>query len=148
MFAPTGRLMLAAIVAGLALPLAQAQMPAQRGLTPERYERLLNAALDRVMRTAGEPRGPLIVATNLFLAHEAVVAAVPTDALTKAVDAFKEAGLGRVDINMGLFPWLDGDQATITKYDAVVDRIRRAGMQLAINPQYYPVKHRVSSIEE
>jgi len=85
---------------------------------------------------------------NLFFAHEGLIEHVPLGVLLKEVDAFRDLGINRVDINMGLFPWRDKDEKYIAKYDAVVKRIRDAGLDLAINPQYSPVRHRVSSLAE
>jgi hypothetical protein len=73
---------------------------------------------------------------------------MPTDALIKAVDAFKEAGVDRVDVNLGQFPWLNHDPVTIAKYDAAIDRIRQHGMKLALNLQYSTVKNKVESFAE
>jgi hypothetical protein len=119
----------------------------------EQYVADLNRDLDDVIRqTASLPQQRLQFAANIMLAHEAWVEGVPQEALELYVDALREAGARRVDINLGLFPWLDrgtvrGDQ-TIAKYDAVVERIRSNGLQLAFNPQYSPTYHRLARFQE
>ena len=118
------------------------------GLTMEQYRERLEgglAAVDAI--TARQERHPLRFGANLFFAHEGLIEHVPLDVLEKEIDAFHAMGLDRVDINMGLFPWRDRDEGIIAKYDAVVRRIRDAGMDLAINPQYSPVRHRISSLD-
>ena len=99
-------------------------------------------------RTPEQARRRIEFGLNLFIAHEAWIGGMPQEALIKAVDAFKEAGVDRVDLNPGQFPWLDRDQATIAKYDAVVERIRQHGLKLVLNPQYSTVKHKVNSFAE
>jgi hypothetical protein len=94
---------------------------AQQGLSQEDYQKLLGQALDEVGRRISEPaRQRIEFGLNLFIAHEAWIGTVPQEALLRAIDAFKEAGVDRVDLNPGQFPWLDSDQATIAKYDAAV----------------------------
>ena len=140
---------LAAIVAFcLSTTCAMAQ-----GLSKDQYIRAMEKALTETeSRSAQQARSAsasrVKVAANLFYAHEALIERIPLDTLTKIVDAFADAGVFRVDLNVGLFPWVDGDRETIAKYDAVVDRIRAKGMQLALNPQYSPVKHKVGSVRE
>lgn len=103
----------------------------ERRLSPEAYQKRLGAALDAVAKRAPDAaRCQIRFGVNLFLAHEAWVSSTPEEALVKAVDAFNEAGVDRIDINPGLFPWLDGDQATMAKYDAAVERIRYHGLHL------------------
>lgn len=85
---------------------------------------------------------------NLFIAHEAWIGTVPQEALLRAIDAFQEAGVDRVDLNPGQFPWLDPDQATIAKYDAAVQRIRQHGLKLGLNPQYSTVRHPAGSFAQ
>jgi hypothetical protein len=122
---------------------------AGQGLSQDAYQKLLAQALDEVSgRIPEAARRRTEFGLNLFIAHEAWVGGMAKEALVRAVDAFKEAGVDRVDLNPGQFPWLDGDQATIAKYDAAVERIRQHGMQLALNPQYSSVTHRVSSFAE
>ena len=121
----------------------------QRRVSEQQYRDGMRKGLSTV-KTITEPQKhhPLQFAVNLFFAHEGVIEHVDLDVLTKMVDAFRDLGIDRIDINMGLFPWKDKDQAQIAKYDAIIRHIRGAGLQLAINPQYTPVRHRVSSLEE
>ena len=122
---------------------------AQRDLSPDAYKKLLGEALDDVSRrTPVKARQRIEFGLNPFIAHEAWIRGTPQEALVKAVDAFKEAGVDRVDINPGLSPWLDSDQATIAKYDAAVARIKKHGLKLVLNPQYSPIKHKVGSFAE
>ncbi len=103
----------------------------------QQYMYKMDAALKLTdHRMAGKPRHPLLLAANLFFAHGAAIAHVPLDTLLKYVDALHDAGAGRVDINLSLDPWRDGDQGVIKKYDAVIARVRQDGMQLGINPEF------------
>ncbi len=118
-------------------------------LSVEVYKERLMHALDRVSRrTPDKARRHIEFGANLFIAHEVWIESVPQEALIKAVDAFKEAGVDRVDINPGLFPWIDNNQTTIAKYDAVIERIRKQNLKLNLNPQYSPTKHPMNSFSE
>jgi hypothetical protein len=122
---------------------------AQPGITADAYKQRLGAALEEVSRHLPDvARRRVEFTLNLFIAHEAWIHGMPVAALTGAVDAFKEAGVDRVDINPGLSPWLENDQAVIAKYDAAVERIRQHGMKLALNPQYSPVRHKFTSFAQ
>ncbi len=137
------------VLAGLSVSCLAGQGLFRRGMSPEAYTSALSAALtDLQAQCAGLEKQRLSFGLNLFLAHEAWIRGQPREVLVKAVDAIKEAGATRVDFNPGLFPWLDGDQANIAKYDAVVDRARLDGLILAINPQYSPVVHKLRSFPE
>jgi hypothetical protein len=113
----------------------------------------MNRSLDAVIAQASrQPQSPLTFGANLWFAHEAWIEGVPQDALALYVDGLREAGARRIDMNVGLFPWLDqgtprGDQA-IAKYDAIVRRVRDAGLQLVLNPQYSPTYHRLAGFAE
>ena len=102
----------------------------------------VNEALD------GKPLHPIEFSANLFFAHEALIPYVDAEVLTRKVDALAAMGMKRVDINMGLYPWLGDDKDGIEKYDAVVERIRRKGMKLVLNPQYTAAKHKVKSFAD
>jgi len=121
-------------------------------LTRDQYMARMSQALDAVIKQAsGEPQNPLAFGANLWFAHEAWIEGIPQDALDLYVDALREAGVHRIDMNVGLFPWLDqgtprGDQ-TIAKYDAIVQRIRSARVQLVLNPQYSPTYHALAGFE-
>ena len=137
------------IVGGLLAVVFTTWAHAGQGLTPEAYKELLGQALDEVSkRTPEQARRPIEVGLNLFIAHEAWIGGMPQEALLRAVDAFKEAGVDRIELNPGQFPWLDHDQATIAKYDAAVERIRQHGLKLIVNPQYSTVRHKVDSFAE
>jgi hypothetical protein len=143
---------IATIVGGVALVFAfslSATCEAQRRrVSQDQYDTALGQALDGIIAKAGPLSGHVPVAVNLFYAHEAVIEAMPLDILEKAVDAFAAAGVSRVDINPGLYPWKENDQSVIAKYDAIVSYIRQKGMKLGINPQYSPVRDKVSSVDE
>lgn len=121
------------------------------GISKDQYLAGMNRALDRLEAADGAAAargGRVQIHANLFLAHEAFIAATPLGTLKGAVDAFKEGGVTQVDLNMGLFPWLDGDKAAIEKYDAVVEHIRASGMRVAINPQYSPLRHKLKGFDQ
>ena len=117
------------------------------------YISTMNDALDVVITQSQRvPQKPLQFGANLWFAHEVWIERVPAMTLEFYVDALREAGVHRVDINIGLFPWLTAgtqraDQ-TIAKYDAAVRRIRDSRLQLVFNPQYSPTYHRLSSFDE
>jgi len=118
-------------------------------LSPEEYGQRLEQALEEVGgRIPETARRRIEFGLNLFIAHEAWIGAVPREALIGAVDAFQEAGVDRVDLNPGQFPWLEGDQDTIDKYDAAVARIRQHGLKLGLNPQVSTFRHEVSSFAQ
>lgn len=141
--------MLLMIVAGLFAALFTTWTCAGKGLSRDNYKKRLGNALDEVSkRTPEESRRRIELGINLFIAHEAWIEGIPWDVLIKAVDAFKEAGVDRVDINPGQFPWLYREQSTMAKYDAAIEHIRRSGLKLMLNPQYSTVKHKVNSFAE
>lgn len=116
--------------------------------SPETYKELLGGGLADVRALTRPSDRRLEFGVNLFLAHEAWIGAVPEDVLLKSVDAIIELGPQRIDINMGPYPWMDGDEQSIHKYDVIVDRIRRAGIKLAINPEFSRIKYRYRSLAE
>jgi hypothetical protein len=85
---------------------------------------------------------------NLLLAREDLIEDVPVETLTKMVGALADAGAGHIEISMGMFPWVDEDEAAIGKYDAVVERIRERGMELIISLQYSPAYHACATFAE
>lgn len=132
------------VVAALHLPPAagdeEDDPPA--GLSQDRFVALLDRVLDGIQaKLRPLPERRVAMAANLWYAHEACIESVPLDVLTAIVDALADAGAARIDLNMGLFPWLEGNAAVIEKYDRVVEHIRGAGLALAINPQYSPKYH-------
>jgi hypothetical protein len=121
----------------------------QQSLRLDDYKELLGRALDEVSRRIPEQTHRRIeFGLNLFIAHEGWIEGMAQRVLVKAVDAFKEAGVDRVDINPGQYPWLDRHQDTIAKYDATIERIKQHKMKLILNPQYSSVKHKVNSYDE
>lgn len=121
----------------------------QEEFTLGEYKRHLGQGLDEVSKRIPEKaRRRIEFGLNLFIAHECWIEGMPQHVLTKAVDAFKEAGVDRVDINPGQYPWLDHNQDAIAKYDATIERIRQHKLKLILNPQYSSVKHKVNSFEE
>lgn len=134
------------VIFGLIPALASAQ-----SLSKEQYARAMEKALGEVGQkaTTASSRGSGVkIGANLFFAHEVFIERMPTEVLLKAIDAFADAGIYRVDMNVGLWPWVDKDQSQIAKYDAAVERVRARGMQLALNPQYSPFKHKVANVKE
>ena len=118
-------------------------------LSQEQYLNRMDNALDAVIEKCHkQPQHRLIFSANLFFAHEVCIKNMPLETLKKYVDALKEAGVHRVDINMGLFPWLDNHQETIQKYDALIRHIRQAKLQLAINPQYSTMYHKFGKFDD
>jgi len=108
-------------------------------ISREEYMTRMNQVLDEMIaKTEASPKKTLIFSFNLFYAHGAMIKGMPLETLIKTVDTMVEAGVRRVDINMGLFPWSVREESTIAKYDALVKHIRNHGLELAINPQYTP----------
>jgi hypothetical protein len=137
------------IMGGLLVALCTPLAHAGQDLSQDAYKKLLGQALDEVSnRTPEEARRRIEFGLNLFIAHEAWIRYVPQEVLIKAVDAFKEAKVDRVEFNPGQFPWLDRDEVTIAKYDAAVARIRQHGLKLMLNPEYSTIKHKVDSFVE
>jgi hypothetical protein len=117
--------------------------------TQQQYLILMDKALDAIIeKCRKQPQHRLIFSANLFFAHEVCIKNMPLETLKKYVDALKEAGVHRIDINMGLFPWLDNHQETIQKYDALIDHIHHAKLQLAINPQYSVMYHKFGKFDD
>jgi hypothetical protein len=113
----------------------------------------MHQSLDALIGQLGrQPQQPVEFGANLWFAHEAWIEAMPQDVLDLYVDALAETGARRIDINVGLFPWMDRGtprgEETVAKYDAIVQRIRRAGLQLVLNPQYSPAYHRLERFED
>ncbi len=97
----------------------------------------VNRDLDRLSsELQGKEKGHMSFGANLVFAHGAFIKGFPAEALLKYVDALKESGAHRIEINPAIDPWVDGDAATIRKYDALVEHIHRSGLQLAINPEF------------
>ena len=145
----TRRSVLLVMLAGCLAAASTTWTHAEQNPSQEDYKELLGQALDEVGRRIPETaRRRTEFGLNLFLAHEAWIGTVPQEALLGAIDAFQEAGVDRVDLNPGQFPWLDGDQATIAKYDAAVQRIRQHGLKLGLNPQYSTVRHQAGSFAQ
>ena len=109
----------------------------EAGLSKEQYLSGMNQGLDAVERkTRWQRKNRLRFSANLFYAHGGLIPYVPLDVILEYVDALEEAGVDRIDINPGLSPWLNDDEAIIGKYDAVIAHIRARGLELALNPQY------------
>lgn len=120
-----------------------------RAFTQRQYLILMDKALDEIIKKCRkQPQKKLNFSANLFFAHEVCIKNMPLETLKKYVDALKEAGVHRIDINMGLFPWLDNHQETIKKYDALIHHIRQAKLQLAINPQYSTMYHQFRKFDD
>ena len=76
----------------------------------------------------------LIFSANLVLAHAAFIKYFPLDVLMKYADALKEAGARRIDIYTNPAAWAQNDFATIAKYKALIEHIRKIGLEIAISP--------------
>src|SRR5947209_2717904 len=149
------------LVTGASMVFLAALAHAQFGrISKPQYISLMNRALDEVsaavrrgearpVRGASVRSQGIDFSANLFFAHEAVIEHIDQETLLKQVDAFRELGLRRIDINPGLFPWKEGTRRdVIAKYDLVIKAAHAAGLQIVLNPQYSPTYHRVSSLEE
>ena len=88
-------------------------------------------------------RTKLTFRANLFFASEGAIRHVPLETLKKKVDAFKLAGVSGIDVNVGLFPWLENHALTVGKCDDLFAYIRDQGLTLTLNPIYTPVHHKV-----
>lgn len=106
-------------------------------MTESEFVEAMNKGLDMVKaKLEPLPKSSLKFAGNLFFAHGAAVRQISADTLVAYVDLLKDAGVHRVDINPGVFPFRRGaDPDQIAKYDRVVKRIREHGLELAINPE-------------
>jgi len=118
-------------------------------LTEAEYIKAMTEALQAIIKRH-RPKAPnkLVFRANLFFAHETAIKNMPLDILKAKVLALKEAGVKGVDINMGLYPWLDRDMEAIQKYDALIEFIRAQGLTLALNPAYAYVYHRVDNFKD
>lgn len=120
-----------------------------RELTEAQYISALGQALEAInAKAASQPQRPIEFSANLFYAHEVLIEHIPLPILLRYADALLEAGVQRVDINPGLYPWLNRDEASIAKYDALIAHLRRAGVKIVLNPQYSPTYHRVQDLEQ
>jgi hypothetical protein len=54
----------------------------------------------------------------------------------KYADALKEAGARRIDIYTSPAAWAQNDLGTIAKYEALIDHIRKIGLEIAISPEF------------
>ena len=123
--------------------------PVDEEQAEQQYIERTNAALDKLMAWASQkPKHRLLFSANLFLAHGAIVTRFPQETLIAYADRLKETGLHRIDINPTPQPWVNRDQATIAKYDALIEHIRRSGLQLALNPAYVEGQLPVRSFED
>ncbi len=115
-----------------------AQITGSRMTEPE-YVEAMNRGLDLVRaKLEPLPKQPIKFSGNLFFAHGAAVRHISDRTLLQYVDLLRDAGVQRVDINPGVFPFRrsDADQADqIAKYDRVIQRIRDYKLELAINPE-------------
>jgi uncharacterized protein (TIGR03437 family) len=123
-------------------------------LTKDQYISVLNSGLDAIIaRTNVQRQAPLQFSANLFYAHELVIASVDVNTLMLEVDAFRQAGVQRVDINPGIWPWRADSSdpaaaAAIAKYDAIVNYIRASGLQVALNFQYSTVYYQFQTFQD
>lgn len=85
------------------------------------------------MSTATGIQHPVILGGSLFYSNGSLVDNMPESFLLDYVDGLKAAGVQRVDLNPGITTI--NDKTATALYDAVVQRIRQLGMQLAINPE-------------
>ena len=112
------------------------------------YIKDLSSSLERLLSILKDkPAHPLLFSANLVFARSDILPYIPTDALLQYVDALKEAGARRIDINLSIDPWRDHREEVIQKYDALVDHIHQAGLELAINPDYGAREDRTYSFD-
>ena len=120
-----------------------------KNLTEEEYTQALGQALKNIIKKIKpSAKAKLKFRANLFFAHETAIKNMPLSILKQKVDAFKEAGASGIDINMGLFPWLEMDKDAVAKYDRLIEYIRRCGLTLALNPAYSYVYHKVGDFKD
>lgn len=139
---------IAALIFTLSILLVVGTVCEASRVSQEKYKHLMLNGLARANAKLRSPNHPLEFGINLVFAHEAWVGGFPQEALLKAVEAIAELGAQRVDLNMGAYPWLDGDERIIRKYDAIVNLCRRLGLKVHINPQYSPIRHKFRSFNE
>ena len=130
-------------------PLGMVPVGHAREITEAQYLSAMEQALRSVKATAAsQPQQPIEFSANLFYAHEAMIEHIPQPVLLRYADALLEAGVQRVDINPGLYPWVGQDQESIGKYDALIAHLRAGGVKVVFNPQYSPTYHRVKDMQE
>src|SRR5688572_20397025 len=85
--------------------------------TRDDYISYFNTNLDALIASSNAipKQTRLHFAANLFFAHEVAIAGTPLPTLIKKVEALHEAGINRVDIQMGLFPFLNNNAGVIAK---------------------------------
>jgi len=128
-------------------------MPQIRNEEPaDRYLARINAGLDKLNAELGpeiaKPRHNLVFSANMNFAHAAYVRHTPLDVLLAWADALKEAGATRIDLNPGLGPWLQHDEETLAKYEALVRHIHDIGLEVAWNVTTFTRDLKVASFEE
>lgn len=108
---------------------------ASQTFTQADYIKLWNSRLDSlIVRLEKLPQRPVLFAANLVWAHGAGIRSTSLESLLVYLDGLKAVGAQRIDISPGITS-LDIPEVVV-KYDAVVRRIREAGLQLGINPEY------------
>lgn len=120
-------------VAGLLAPAIQPLAAQTCDSSCQQFITTTDTAISSFMSTSTGTQHPVILAGNLFYANGSLVDNMSEGFLLDYVDGLKAAGVQRVDLNPGVFTI--NDPTATALYDAVVQRIRQLGMQLAINPQ-------------
>lgn len=143
------KILIAILCLFLYCPLCEAGDVNGKVITKSEYNQSMHNALEQVInRSNPKPHHNLLFAANLFYAHGSIIETIPMHILKAIVDSFDEAGFKRVDINLSIWPWVEGNQKVIKKYDRIIDYIRDSGFQLALNPQYTPTDGTVSSFKQ
>ncbi len=106
-------------------------------ITQKAYHQKMNAALDRLIKQWSRlPKSKVQFSANLFFAHGAAVKHFTLDDLKTYASALKEAGVKRIDINIGLAAWIEDDPEIKNKYAALMEHIRNLNLKFALNPEF------------
>ncbi len=108
----------------------------------------INKTVADNQQAADSSKTPLAFSANLFFAHEAIIPYISLQTLKQYADGLKAAGVSRIDINLGLKPWLNNDQTTIGKYNDLISYIQQQGLAVALNPQFSKGDASVSSVQD
>jgi hypothetical protein len=103
----------------------------------DQLTRHMTGQLDSFIARWSPKAGPrLVFSGNLFFAHGAYISQFSTDTLTGYVDALRDAGATRIDLNPTPAAWVNNREDVIRKYDAIVNRARAAEMEVVFNPAF------------
>ncbi|MGA3043747.1 MAG: hypothetical protein ABSF54_23490, partial [Bryobacteraceae bacterium] len=119
----------------LPLVLVIAALPlAAQNQTEQQYIASVNTAINGLVGTLGTPTQPIIIGGNLVGAYGTKIGNMDLNTVLDWVDGLKAVGVQRIEFNPSMATM--SHSGNVTKYDAIVRRIRELGLQLAINPEY------------